>query len=345
LIMIRHAQSEQNAHMESVMEKVTRGELSLAGFNKVMRDGPPGTGAGDDAKLTDLGLSQAAKLGAMWAPLLAEKAKHGKLICCVSPFCRTLQTADPLMTELRKRVPGFQAILLPPIMEAGGLTAGEDFKKFDDIEALMKQGKRTEAIAFLKNIKWKPQGMTGKQILKRFDWVRKATAADTVFGADIDVNVADDTPWYTDGYESRKRAETRVRKVATWIRDEVSTNASGTTGDGVVVVMVTHGQTIAQSTNFLVHAALTGKAEENESVSFDGIRNTSVTGFLLPSPDYMYPGDRPNTANELVRYACKLEFFNDTAHLGDEQHRFHANFVLGAGRPEAPVSPAAGARL
>jgi broad specificity phosphatase PhoE len=86
--------------MESVMERMVRGELNRESFNKAMRDGPPGTGACDDAQLTELGLSQAERLGQTWNPLLVEKAKRGKLLCFVSPFTRTLQTADPLMAKL-----------------------------------------------------------------------------------------------------------------------------------------------------------------------------------------------------------------------------------------------------
>ena len=59
VLMVRHAQSEQNAHMESLMLKISAGEMSITDFNRGMREGPPGTGAGDDACLSELGLAQA----------------------------------------------------------------------------------------------------------------------------------------------------------------------------------------------------------------------------------------------------------------------------------------------
>ena len=163
-MMIRHAQSEQNAYMETISARMVAGELSVGDFNKAMRHGPPGTAAGDDAKLTELGLTQAQRLADTWAPLLVEKARQGKLRCLVSPFQRTLQTADPLMQQLRKHSPTLEAVLLPAIMESGGLTDAEDFAKFDEIEVLMNEGKRKEAIALLKGIEWKPQGMNAKQV-------------------------------------------------------------------------------------------------------------------------------------------------------------------------------------
>ena len=71
-----------------------------------MRDAPENMDAGADAPLTSKGVAQAAAFGAAWAPLLAERAKQGKLKVFVSPFLRTLQTADPLMKELAALVPG-----------------------------------------------------------------------------------------------------------------------------------------------------------------------------------------------------------------------------------------------
>merc|ERR1712070_360445 len=56
-------------------------------------------------------------------------------------------------------------------------------------------------------------------------------------------------------------------------------------------------------------------------MSFEGIRNTSVTSLLLPSRAYTYPGERPNGRGEVVPFSSKLDIFNDTSHLGDDQLR------------------------
>jgi broad specificity phosphatase PhoE len=97
VLLVRHAQSRQNAHMLEVEERLERGELSAAGFNKAMRDAPDGLHAGADACLTELGEQQARDLGEAWAPLLEAKARQGRLHVLVSPFLRTLQTASPLL--------------------------------------------------------------------------------------------------------------------------------------------------------------------------------------------------------------------------------------------------------
>ena len=146
---------------------------------------------------------------------------------------------------------------------------------------------------------------------------------------ELESEVPEDTPWYTKGYESRTRAEARVHRVGQWVRNEMINNSSGMTGDDVLVLMVTHGQMIAQTSNFLLHQAFTNKPEENENVSFEGIRNTSVTSFLLPSSEYDYPGDRPNAQGNIIRYDAKIDFFNDTTHLGDEQLHLFAEGALG----------------
>jgi len=328
IMMVRHAESVQNAYMESLMRKMYTGGLSLEDFNKSMRDGPPGTSAGDDAQLSPLGETQAESLGQTWSPLLESKAKAGKLITFVSPFLRTLQTADPLMKRLAQAVPGYRAVLLPAIMEAGGLTNQDDFKKFDEIEALVKQGKRKEAIAFLKSIDWKPQGMTAKQIRERFAWARTANGSDSgVVSSELYSAVPEDSPWHKGGYESRKHATQRVEQVAKWL---VSLASNSNTGDDVVVLLVAHGQTIEMTANMMANVALTGHAEESPFFSMGGIRNTSITSYTLPSSNYTYAGERPDVNGQINKYRAKLDFFNDTSHLGDEQLRFFAQNFLSA---------------
>jgi hypothetical protein len=83
--------------------------------------------------------------------------------------------------------------------------------------------------------------------------------------------------------------------------------------------MFTHGQTIGEATNQIVNKTLTAKSEQNHSMSFEGIRNSSVTSFFLPSASYSYPGVRPNARGQVVKFQSALELFNDCSHLGDEQ--------------------------
>ena len=78
--MIRHAQSLQNAYMESVMEKIGRGEIAMSDFNETMRNGPEEANGGQDANLSPHGFGQAEKLGQVWGPLLVGAAKKNRLI-------------------------------------------------------------------------------------------------------------------------------------------------------------------------------------------------------------------------------------------------------------------------
>jgi broad specificity phosphatase PhoE len=270
VLLVRHAQSMQNAYMEGVAARISRGELAPTELNKAMRDAPENMDAGADAPLTAKGAAQAELLGEAWAPLLAERARAGKLKLFVSPFLRTLGTADPLMKRLTELVPSFSATLLPAIMEKGGLTAPENFRNFDTIDAMTRAGKRAEAMEFLKAIEWQPMGMSGEEIEQLFPWSRSAAGEDDLC-LPGDVTVPRDDHWWHRGYESTKAAATRVAEVVTWLERDLREDVPGDT----VVVLVTHGGTIAA----LVEALL-GFSEE---LSADGIRNTSVTSLLMPS--------------------------------------------------------------
>jgi len=249
LLLIRHAQSQQNAYMESLFRDMHNKKLPAASFNRAMRNGPKGTDAGADALLTSLGKSQAQRLGLTYAPLLVSKAKQGKLKVFVSPFTRCMMTADPLMKELRKEIPSLEATVLPAIMESGGLTERNDFQNFDQIDELNKLGKRDEAIQLLKSIQWKAQGMSGIAMLQQFPWINlhardsplTSTEITQIPWAEVEEN---NKPWWSFGFESTKRAHRRVNAVGKWLTEEVSRNVSGESGDDVVVVMVCHGGTI-----------------------------------------------------------------------------------------------------
>lgn len=284
------------------MQKMMQGELE-GSFNAAMRNAPSGMDAGADAALSELGQAQANRLGEVWAPLLLEKARSGKLMTFVSPFLRTLATADPLLSKIQSHVPTYTATLLPAIMEVNGLTHADDFRIFDRIEKLRSQRKVKEVRDALKSIQWKPMGMSGAQIAAKFPWARVADAASLrVLDSDnLNVNVPMNSPWWTKGFESRKDAAKRIREVAEWLLGSVVANRSGLTGDDTVVLLIAHGDVIARITNFLLHASYTNLAQENPLVSVEGMRNTSVTSLLLPSAEYAYAGERPNSTGEVVR--------------------------------------------
>mmetsp|Transcript_3679 Transcript_3679/g.4106 ORF Transcript_3679/g.4106 Transcript_3679/m.4106 type:complete len:337 (-) Transcript_3679:863-1873(-) len=331
LMLVRHAESMQNEYMEKVLGKVRTGEIRLEDFNKAMRDGPKGAAAGDDSPLTSKGHSQAKKFGFSWSKVLREKARTGKLIVFVSPFLRTLQTADPMLQELSKEFHGFSAVLLPHIMEAGGLAHKDDFQQMDEISKLMKAGKRDKAVELLKSIQWRAQGLSVTQINKMFPWAKVAEEKDLeILGEKLYKELPLDSPWWKSGYETSKRTTKRVREVIEWLLKTVAKNETGATGDDVVVLMFSHGQTIAQICNALSHHAFTRNAQENDGMSFDGIRNTSMTCVFLPSQTYPYSHERPNSNGERIRYSCRLEFFNDTTHLGVEKLEEFGNTYLGA---------------
>lgn len=334
VIFVRHAESQQNAYMETLFSKVGKGNIDIKKFNKMMRDAPEGINAGADSCLTEKGKSQSKQLAEVWSTLLMEKAKSGKLLTFVSPFLRTLQTADPLMTMLTNQIPGYKAVLLPAIMENGGLCHAEDFLHFDNIEALIKKGKRKEAIKILKNVKWKPQGLTGNQIMQQFPWARTANSQDlTIIGNELNSSLGNlNKPWWNFGYETRKRSHSRISAVANWIHDALRNNVSGFTGDDVCVLMISHGEAIAEISNLLAQLAFTGgqRKEKNVHFSLEGIRNTSVTVFLLPSSSHSYVGTQPDVHGKVVPFLCKIEFFNDTTHLGRKQLDIFAKQFLSA---------------
>jgi len=333
LLLVRHAQSQMNVYQEDMSTKLTRGELTSAKFIKALRDGPPGTAAGDDAVLSELGQTQARRLGEVWGHSLIEKARAGKLIVFVSPFTRTLQTADPLMREIIGQCPGFQALVLPAIMEAGGLMHAEDLRRFDSVDELTRQGRRKEALELFKSFIWQPQGLTARQMRSHFPWARtQPTAEDKALLHGLlqagvpDGDLREDDPWWTGGYESTKRAARRVDGVANWILSSVRNDTS----EDTVVLMVSHGAMIEQTANSLLHYSFTGRPVENPSLSLAGVRNSSVTSLLLPSDRYEYLRERPNFNGEVVKFRCRLELFNDTAHLGDEMLRTFAIANLNA---------------
>lgn len=335
LLLIRHAQSEQNAYMEKLIQELKNGTSNAKDFNAKMRNGPEGTHGGADAKLTSLGFTQADRLGRTYTPLLLNKAKQGKLKVFVSPFTRCLHTADPLLRSISTEIPSFKATILPAIMESGGLADKKDFAQFNQIEGLIKQGKRKEAIQVLKAIRWKPQGKSGQDILQQFPWATLDHDTNALITNGVSVSpwaaiTNSATPWWKFGFESTKRAEKRIRAVGEWITSSLCENASGESSDEHVIVFVCHGGTIQELTNLLCNYGVTGTKDQQHSIDFGAIRNTSVTSIVVPSSKYKYQGERPNSKGQIDRYRVKLEQMNDSSHLQDEQLRFWANYVLNA---------------
>mmetsp|Transcript_14723 Transcript_14723/g.18212 ORF Transcript_14723/g.18212 Transcript_14723/m.18212 type:complete len:97 (-) Transcript_14723:888-1178(-) len=94
--------------------------------------------------------------------------------------------------------------------------------------------------------------------------------------------------------------------------------------------MISHGQTIAHICNALTHHAYTENIQENVGMSFEGIRNTSMTSIFVPSNDYDYIYERPDANGDKIKFRCRLEFFNDTTHLGNEKLHEYGKHYLGA---------------
>ena len=345
LIMIRHAQSLQNAYMESIMEKIGRGEIAMSDFNETMRNGPEEANGGQDANLSPHGFGQAEKLGQVWGPLLVGAAKKNRLITYVSPFQRCCLTADPIMKYITKYVPSYKATILPSIMEEGGLADKKDLDKLDTVNKLIKEGKRKEGIAILKSIEWQPMGQTGKEMLEHFPWSRKPKDLNAdekkILTNDISsycLPIPYDAKWYNFGWEGNKAEHKRMMTLFQWIQT-LQNNASGQTGDDITIVWFTHGGTIGNISNRLTTNGVNWntnnndkKGEKAESIALDAIYNTSVTSFLLPSPTYSYPGERPSSSSShsVTPWKTRLEFFNDTTHLQIERLQRFGQLHLGA---------------
>ena len=316
------------------MEKVRRGELPLSEFNKTMRDGPPEANAGQDATLTPRGFVQAERLGEIWGPLLVDAAKMNRLVVYISPFLRCCLTADPVMKYITERVSTFNATILPIIMEEGGLSNAQDLKILDKVTELIKSGNTEAGLKLLKTSKWQRMGMTGKDMSKCFPWSRKPSELGerdrqrlTPDAASFCLPILDHQQWYGNGWEGKKAIEKRMQALLIWVM-----SLQRQESDDVTVVWFTHGGTISNMSNRIItHGVnLTKKnALDNSSdnIATDGIYNASVTSFLLPSPSYTYPWEMRSNS-EVIPWRVKLEFFNDTAHLGIERlNRFGYLFL------------------
>jgi hypothetical protein len=173
--------------------------------------------------------------------------------------------------------------------------------------------------------------MSGNEIKTRFPWSSFNTQGHKLITPDVITPPfapikSNDDAWWTYGFESKKRSEQRVAIVGKWITQHLCEKC----GDDDVVVLVCHGGTISELTNFLLNYALTSATAQDHKLDLDGIRNSSVTALLVPGKNSEYFGERPKTHGEVNRYLVKVEQLNDTAHLGDEQLRFWADYFLDA---------------
>lgn len=336
LMMVRHAQSKQNAFQEQLAQRVAYGRIPVQEVNQAMRDGDPGdaeTGGGADSSLSPLGMQQATALGKAWAPLLASSAKKGKLRVFVSPFKRTLQTADPLMCELKLLVGrSVEAVLLPAIMERGGLVTPADMKRLDATDSLMKQGKRKEAIELFKSLVWEPMGFTGDSIHAEFQWARFANDSESeLLGPEVRTFIPARDSWWTQGYEGTNASERRVAGVVRAVQERLQPSL----GDDEIVVFVSHGEFIEMVSNMLARGSPSSTslpADNRKGLNMAVAPNTGITVFHLPSPRYKWGsgGERPNPRGKIEKYRARLELYNDTAHLGFSLVRGYAQARLGA---------------
>mmetsp|Transcript_23264 Transcript_23264/g.73647 ORF Transcript_23264/g.73647 Transcript_23264/m.73647 type:complete len:262 (-) Transcript_23264:56-841(-) len=259
------------------------------------------------------------------------------MVRLVSPFFRTLQTADALMGRLVQAVPTQKAAVLPAIMEAAGLVSGPDFRRFDELDRLRRAGQREEAVKRLKAFTWEPMGLSGNDIVRRFPWARPLDQGDAALFPGAEAGSRDslatalsmDSPWWTGGFESSKRTASRLAAVAAWIDGTLRAALP----DEALVVFVTHGQAIEMLSRLLTLAARGSDLDaegDNVAVSYAGIRNTSVTVLALPSADSALRGERPNASGHVERFRTRFEVFNDTTHLGMQPLRQWAADCLSA---------------
>ena len=279
--------------------------MSAKELNKRIRIDP--SAEDGDTHLTPLGESQAELLGKHWAPLLQAKAVAGDLRVFVSPMIRCCQTVEPLMIRLRRALPTFTAQLKMNLFELPGLVHNDDWAVFDEIDELVAKGTteaRTAVGGLLKAKSWKACGMTAKIARERFPWAR--TMAD----------FPEDSPWYTQGFESPKRTAARIRGVVAELRE-----LQFSLPEEAVVVFVSHGGTISELINHLLLG-------DDRTVSFEGIANTSVTCFHLPRIAGTIVSPLKSAFDPEIE--INMLFMNRTEHLGMQRNIDFARSHLGA---------------
>jgi broad specificity phosphatase PhoE len=118
IFVVRHGESQDNLLAARLTLLLRKGRINEAEFKRRhdTEMSPEG-----DTPLSERGHDQAAALGAYYAPILHDLASKGRLHFYVSPFLRNLQTANPLLTELRKQLPNLKATVKTTIGEVPGL--------------------------------------------------------------------------------------------------------------------------------------------------------------------------------------------------------------------------------
>lgn len=302
VLLIRHGESEENATMHDLFNMVARKEIAKEEFRAGMKERMAPDG---DSPLTAAGLQQVSELGSYWAPLLAEKAARGSLHMFVSPFSRTMGTADPLMSALYESF-GTTAAVRQELGEVPGLVAREDIEVVDQAEELSNQGRVEEARGLLATHDWRECGMTPKQLLAKFPWAR-------LEGSSL-ADHPEDLPWYTRGWERPSVAAARAQ-----VNTEFLRSLQERLPNNDVVVLVAHGMSLG-----LLLKALLTSGSSTVSI-FSEVENTSVTSLFLESPDtqngmmIMGMGMSAHFPQSPPLEKAKLEFFNRVDHLSGTQ--------------------------
>jgi len=300
VLLIRHGESEENETLHNLFDMLQRKEIS---GKQAIREGMKDKMVDDgDSPLTALGRQQVEELGTYWAPMLAHKAATGGLHAFVSPFTRTMCTADPLLSILHDNF-GVIATIRPELGEVPGLVARDDTELVDQAEDLATQGKVEEALEKLRTHKWRACGMTPSQLTQKFPWARLANSSLSDHPTDL--------PWYTSGWERPSVAAARGEVNRDFLRSLQSTLPNDD-----VVVLVAHGLSLG----ILLRTLLTSGSS---TVSmFNEVENTSVTSLFLASPSvqgdgnfFMPMGLAPHFPQRAPLTTAKLEFFNRVDHL------------------------------
>lgn len=286
LLLIRHAQSVGNATDLKHYKGANMTERQQHVWRENMREAELSSAHGtNDFPLTDLGLQQAQLLKDFWLPRLVGCDK-GRLRLFVSPFRRTLQTAQPLYAALHASL-GVRALVMPDLCERYQLRAQQDW----DQEGNFHGSTRT------------PSGMTGHSIQMEHVW---ADLEDGFGDGDPTkpwcIPASSATPFKSRlkrGYwESDTQAIERVRRVALWLRRMQQEQPAE-----AVVALVVHGDFISMLLSCLLRMPyatdLTMHVRNELNTHFTQF-NTAVSCIHMPP-----------TAQPLV-----VEWLARTDHLG-----------------------------
>ena len=264
---------------------------------------------GED-EITPRGVEMMMSLADRWAPVLSPLVPQDKLKFIVSPALRTMKTVDDLITRL-----GCTAVLDPRICELPASIHWEDQRLlFDKLFPLLRRGETTKAKQLLQERidqgPWKKGGLTGTELTQLFPWARlnPSTSLGPTFKP---VPMTEGwCEWGLDYMEDLLglKKVSRFSEVCTWLKEEART----TMKDDAVIVIVSHGNTIARMVTELCSPVTLHPG----TLSFHNFDNTSVSSIVLHDDNYKNHNGIPMPG------AIVVEFLNRVDHLYTIDPRF-----------------------